>query len=154
MDLSKLLGDLYETNEVDAPVDTPLAPTSAVAPSARPAPGPEWADEALLDEAFASWRPGPPDDAPAAEREMANGFPGTDYPELEGVLSHDELGALVTDRDQSMAEGELPGSAQAHAEAGETVDTGPARMWTRADDDVLTHRRSGGRRLKLSLRRR
>ena len=32
---------------------------------------PEWATDAALDEAFASWSPGPPCEAPAAEREMA-----------------------------------------------------------------------------------
>ena len=32
---------------------------------------PEWATDAVLDDAFASWAPGPPPDAPTAERRMA-----------------------------------------------------------------------------------
>jgi len=147
MDLSKLLGDLYETNEADAPVDAPLADTpvgdaSATAPAAAQPPGPDWADERLLDEAFASWTPGPPDDAPAAEREMANGFPGTSYPQLEGQFAHlgledpSERTEVPTDVDD------------------DPVDAGPPRSWSRADDDVLPHRRSGRRGLRLSLRRR
>lgn len=58
-DLSRVLGDLYGDNE-------PNIPASTYRPTA-----PEWADEDRLDEAFASWTPGPPADAPAAEREMS-----------------------------------------------------------------------------------
>ena len=103
MDLSKLLGDLYETDETGSPPD----PVSAEPSS--PAPVPERANEARLDEAFASWKPGPPDDAPAAEREVGDGYqgdsyqghgypghgyPGDDYqatsfPQLEAALSGD-----------------------------------------------------------------
>jgi hypothetical protein len=158
MDLSKLLGDLYETNEVvDEPVDTPLADTTsaASAASAAPPPGPAWADEALLDEAFASWKPGPPDDAPAAEREIANGFPGTSFPELEGPFTNDDhLDGSVLGRDLSMLEGGTPGPVQADEEAVDPLEPGPPRMWTRADDDVLPHRHGGRRGLRLSLRRR
>ncbi|MDP8974932.1 MAG: hypothetical protein M3N28_00890, partial [Actinomycetota bacterium] len=72
MDLSKLLGDLYETDETDSP------PGPMSAEPSTPA-GPEWANEARLDEAFASWKPGPPDDAPAAEREVGDGYQGHGY---------------------------------------------------------------------------
>lgn len=65
MDFSKALGDLYGTDKSDAGED-------AGAPPPPPADeGPEWADEARLDAAFGSWVPGPPADAPAAERQMA-----------------------------------------------------------------------------------
>jgi hypothetical protein len=63
-DLSRLLGDVYGTGpaveeEVEAHEETsPLAATAT----------PEWADDSVLDEAFANWVPGPPSDAPAAER--------------------------------------------------------------------------------------
>lgn len=161
MDLSKLLGDLYETDEVEAPVDAPLAETAPAPPDTRPAAGPDWADEALLDEAFASWTPGPPDSAPAAEREMANGFPATSYPELEGDLSgeghpDDDHGLhdTVMGGDRSMTDGGVPESVQTDVDAGGPVDTGLPRMWTRADDDVLPHRRGRRRGLKFSLRRR
>lgn len=59
-DLSRVLGDLYGESEQAA------APASSFRPTA-----PEWADDERLDEAFASWTPGPPADAPAAEREMS-----------------------------------------------------------------------------------
>ncbi len=158
MDLSKLLGDLYDTDEADAPVDAPLADTSPASPAAPvspPAPGPDWADEALLDEAFASWKPGPPDDAPAAEREMANGFPGTSFPQLEGALGGDDhLDGSMLSRDLQMLDAGLPGSVQTDVEAADPFEPGPPRMWTRADDDVLPNRRGGRRGLKLSLRRR
>jgi hypothetical protein len=158
MDLSKLLGDLYETNEADAPVDAPFAnnsPASPASPVSPPAPGPEWADEALLDEAFASWKPGPPDDAPAAEREMANGFPGTSFPQLDGAFgSDDHLDGSMLTRDLAMFEGGTPPSVETDVEAADPIEPGPPRMWTRADDDVLPNRRGGRRALKLSLRRR
>jgi hypothetical protein len=157
MDLSKLLGDLYETNEADPPVDSPLAEASPASPApvSPPAPGPDWADEALLDEAFASWKPGPPDDAPAAEREMANGFPGTSFPQLEGALGGDDhLDGSMLSRDLQMLDAGLPGSVQTDVEAADPIEPGPPRMWTRADDDVLPNRRGGRRGLKLSLRRR
>ncbi len=156
MDLSKLLGDLYETNETDeadAPVDaspaeTPFAETPAAAPVTPPPPGPDWADEALLDEAFASWQPGPPADAPSAEREMANGFPATSYPGLQ-----EELSAMALDERTNQTDAEAVDPVDP-VDAVDAVDAGPPRMWTRTDDDVLAHRRGGRRGRKLSLRRR
>ena len=83
-DLSRLLGDVYEasttppSDDVDpADATTPTAPSAADDPPAPPveavgegprAPG--WADEQVLDEAFAEWVPGPPPDASAEERDM------------------------------------------------------------------------------------
>ena len=40
-------------------------------PAAAPEAVPEWAAEAVLDEVFASWSPGPPPEAPSPEWEMA-----------------------------------------------------------------------------------
>jgi hypothetical protein len=60
-DLSKVLGDLYGGD------DQP----SVAPPRNFRAEAPEWAAEERLDEAFSDWTPGPPPDAPAAEREMS-----------------------------------------------------------------------------------
>ena len=160
MDLSKLLGDLYETDEDGAPADPP--PAAAQEP---PYPGPEWADEARLDEAFAEWRPGPPDDAPAAEREMANGLPTTSYPGLEAALaSHDpvpeydltEGGMAESDlaADEPMIQGDVPYPDPTDLEAADALDPIQPRLWTRADDDVLPRRRGGRKGRRLSLLRR
>jgi hypothetical protein len=49
-------------------------PAPEATSGARPAPeasrAPAWADESVLDAAFANWTPGPPLDAPAAERDV------------------------------------------------------------------------------------
>jgi hypothetical protein len=69
MDLSKLLGELYTAEDDDLVVEAerPQEPDPVDTASA-----PDWSDEARLDQVFASWVPGPPSDAPAAEREMAS----------------------------------------------------------------------------------
>ena len=92
-DLSDMLGDVYgddangEPHAPEAPPQhrdgtgtTPVATgrsgTAAEDTNrARPAPeatnrAPAWADESVLDAAFANWTPGPPLDAPAAERDV------------------------------------------------------------------------------------
>ena len=52
MDLSKVLGDVYEsTDRVNGP-------------------GPDWSNEDRLDEAFADWTPGPHESAPQAEHDV------------------------------------------------------------------------------------
>ncbi len=205
MDLSKLLGDLYETDHTDE-TDSPSDAMSE-APSSRPAPGPEWANEARLDEAFASWKPGPPDDAPAAEREMVDRYQGTSVPQLHAARPSDAqvdgdgvdgdgvdgasyyqprsafddlndldlngLGQNELSPNEFVPEGQGPddqveaeyqpttdGVVPEPVQAGESdVDaddplTVPSPMWTRADDDVLPHRRGGRRARRLSLRRR
>ncbi|MDP8975412.1 MAG: hypothetical protein M3N28_03410 [Actinomycetota bacterium] len=110
MDLSKLLGDLYETDHTDE-TDSPPDGMSE-APSSQPAPGPEWANEARLDEAFASWKPGPPDDAPAAEREMADHYQDTSPSQLQAALPSDaQLDGDVLNGDRMNGAGEYdPGS--------------------------------------------
>ena len=127
MDLSKVLGEVYNP-EVQ---DSPPPPYSE---SRDPDPvGPEWADDALLDQAFASWVPGPPADAPAAEREMAH---------LEAPAPvDDELSVTLPVAD------DWPSSDELVAD----VPTPPALGWTRSNDDVLP---AGGRQRRgFSLRR-
>jgi len=65
-DLSRLLGDVYnpdtpEHESGDGDGERVPVTTTAL---------PEWADEAVLDEAFSNWVPGPPADAPKVERSM------------------------------------------------------------------------------------
>lgn len=125
MDLSKLLGELYTAEDDDLVVeaDQPHEPEPADAASA-----PDWSDEAHLDQVFSSWVPGPPPDAPAAEREMASTPPPEPPPETgDDAPAHPEPGSVVQ------------------------ATTAPAPPWTRTDDDVLRYRR-GRRRLSL-LRR-
>lgn len=65
-DLSDMLGDVYGDDAEGERV--------APAPGARHGdgspPAPAWAEESVLDAAFANWTPGPPLDAPAAERDV------------------------------------------------------------------------------------
>jgi hypothetical protein len=70
-DLSNLLGNVYGDDADGEPVAAePVAAHRDGAPPALEATGraPAWADESVLDAAFANWTPGPPLDAPAAER--------------------------------------------------------------------------------------
>jgi hypothetical protein len=72
-DLSNLLGDVYG-DDADGKPDVP-EPAAPHQDGPRPAPeatsrAPAWADESVLDAAFANWTPGPPLDAPAAERNV------------------------------------------------------------------------------------
>ena len=165
MDLSKLLDDLYEADGSATGAGDPAAVEVArssdgtagdqyqeTAMGFHTGAAPEWSDEARLDEVFAFWTPGPPSDAPAAEREMAYaGGPGlaapaapsdmdldASFPEAFPELSADQIGA------------ELPSE---HGRSEPELEAGEARPWSRSDDDVLPHsRRRAGRR--LSLRRR
>ncbi len=121
MDLSKMLEDLYPDEE-----NRPEGEGTSSEPA-----GPEWADESRLEEVFSTWTPGPPSDAPDAEREMA---------EVAGA-------GIGADRDlRAEIGGEL---VAASVESGGTDDI-PERSWTRSDDDVLV----GGRRGTFSLLRR
>lgn len=147
MDLSKLLGDLYTSDDDhagnghgdddhagdhhDATGKELASPPGALETSA----GPDWSNETRLDQVFASWTPGPPSDAPAAEREMAySGLPAS----TEGAR--------------------LPAASDSEVEDGVTDVAVPApataETWTRSDDDVLPYRRSRGRSGRLSRLRR
>jgi hypothetical protein len=81
-DLSKVLGDLYESG------DATTTPEHAEFQASAPA----WADEDRLDEAFSQWTPGPPADAPAAEREMSIVL---DMPEVPAARLDDEMAAAM-----------------------------------------------------------
>ncbi|HEX2040194.1 MAG TPA: hypothetical protein VHF47_10730 [Acidimicrobiales bacterium] len=135
MDLSKVLGDVYESDRRQAP---------------------DWADEHRLDEVFAQWTPGPPAEAPAAEREIvadvrpparldddfavaltqalvADGAPSADpvpaFPEVEP--EPDSVAAVLY---AELATVEEPAPAAPAA---------PGR-WLRGDDDIAFG--GGGRR--------
>jgi hypothetical protein len=60
-DLSNLLGDVYGDDPDGEPVHREPSPRDRA---------PDWAEESVLDAAFANWVPGPPPDAPAAERDV------------------------------------------------------------------------------------
>lgn len=126
MDLSKVLGDVYADNA-----------------SSRT---PEWADEAHLDQAFADWTPGPPADAPAAEREMASHVESTSRrridDDLAGALT-EALTAVPSPSPVAEFVAEIP-------EPPKAVE--PVRVWSRGDDDVLPGRSGAGRKRRLSLR--
>jgi hypothetical protein len=155
-DLSKVLGDLY-----DAPA--PAAPSAAEARFQPTAP--EWADEDRLDEAFEGWTPGPPADAPAAEREMSEMSVVMDTPFVPAARLDDELSATLSEalvdagRDNhqpdvpvaSAPTYELPGYDFEPAPVAEAAPVyeyeppvveafapvEPAHPWTRGDDDIL-----------------
>jgi len=136
MDLSKVLGDVYETGKKQAP---------------------EWADEQKLDEAFSQWTPGPPADAPAAEREMArldddlaaaltealandggaSADPVPTFPEVEP--EPDSVAAVLYAELAPLAE---PAAVEVEADPEPVV---PGR-WARGDDDVAFGHARGGRR--------
>ena len=81
-DLSNMLGDVYGDGADGGPArdqgeqrEDGARPAPEATSEARPAPeatsgAPAWADESVLDAAFANWTPGPPLDAPAAERDV------------------------------------------------------------------------------------
>lgn len=65
-DLSDMLGDVYG----DDAEGERVAPEPGAQPGDGSPPAPAWAAESVLDAAFANWTPGPPLDAPAAERDV------------------------------------------------------------------------------------
>jgi hypothetical protein len=157
-DLSRLLGDVYgastpsPADELDAadpttPSAVPAAddpPGPPVEAAARTAPAaPRWADEDVLDEAFAEWVPGPPPDASAEERGML-----ADVEPAERVAEPIDIDAwLGTDVDD-----EVRFVDESASEAAAPVDEHADVPWTRTSDDLLPQVRRG-RRLNLSLRR-
>jgi len=186
-DLSRLLGDVYGTStppaeDVDAA--DPTTPTAAVPAAADdpPAPpvedvdaghssaAPGWADDAVLDEAFAEWVPGPPSDAVAEERDIL-----ADVEPADTVAEPIDIDAwLGPEADDDIvdadADAEASADADAMAEADELAATErfeafvppPASEpqplaegdagWTRTSDDLLPRSRRS-RRLSLTLRR-
>ncbi|HVF73433.1 MAG TPA: hypothetical protein VM938_00185 [Acidimicrobiales bacterium] len=133
MDLSKVLGDVY----------------AGSAPAPAPTTTPEWADEAHLDQAFANWTPGPPADAPAAEREMAAHVDPTSRRRIDDDLASaltEALSAAPAEPEPDLAEliAEIPAAP---------VAPEPVRSWSRGDDDVLPSRAgTPGRKSRFSRR--
>lgn len=170
-DLSRLLGDVYGASstppdddaatDATAPVatpaldDPPAPPVEAAAPGAGPA-APGWADEQVLDEAFAEWVPGPPADASAEERGMlADIEPAETVAEPVDIDAW--LGTEVVDEDAEGAADQATEAFEAFVPPPEpTVDdeaqADADATWTRTSDDLLPRGRRG-RRLSLSIRR-
>ncbi|HEX9992972.1 MAG TPA: hypothetical protein VGB14_08605 [Acidimicrobiales bacterium] len=153
-ELSALLGGVYREDE-------PSPAPAPVAASAHRGRGllPDWADESVLDAAFADWVPGPPADAPSAERSMLT--------EL-AAAAPDAPPVVVPDAEPAAAATPAPAPAAKHPPAppplaveallprppGEVAPARraePARPWQRGDDDILPaggliRRRRNGRR--------
>jgi hypothetical protein len=89
-DLSNLLGDVYG----DDPDGEPVRHEPPAGERAEHDP-PAWADESVLDAAFANWTPGPPPDAPAAEREVIGASGPSSVPPLPDDLAAALSAALV-----------------------------------------------------------
>ena len=94
-----------------------------------PDEGPEWADEAHLDEVFSTWVPGPHDSASAAEKEMAGENPRLEIPP-EDVSDEDmeaALAAALAEADQlSDPDAEDLGAPPVPAGAGHPEPSEPA----------------------------
>ena len=144
-DLSRLFGDVYGTGDerpadpeaVDEHASTAEAPVEG-APSGEPGQAttlsgalPAWADDTVLDEAFANWVPGPPDDAPGAERGM-----------LSDLASRPaEATSPPTDPRSTPVADAVPGNPNFIFPSGDEAGGGlpvpaPSR-WQRGDDDLL-----------------
>src|SRR5581483_7054282 len=141
-DLSKVLGDLYDGGGEPAP--RPANDYRATAPA--------WADEDRLDEAFAEWTPGPPDDAPAAEREMSVVL---DMPAVPPARLDEDMAATLS---AALAEAATAPPAPAWdaspilpepdpaAEAWEPMPVSSGRVWQRTDDDIFPGTSGGVRK--------
>jgi hypothetical protein len=173
-DLSRLLGDVYGAaatpegeqeatdpttqTAVPAAADDPPAPRAEAAGSGPAAPG--WADEAVLDEAFSEWVPGPPADASAEERGMLDDVEPAetvaDSIDIDAWLGPDDgIHDLDAGHDVD-ADAELDPTAPVEALTAappepEDDDERDAN-WTRTRDDLLPRGRRA-RRLTLTLRR-
>ena len=137
-----MLGNVYgdEPSAADAaPVDAPVL-TRPVAKL------PEWADEDVLDEAFAQWVPGPPADAPAVERSMLSELAATTVPARHAEPSAAAPVPTVADDDPFVDASPLDDLAGyepmidpmlADATARAAVEASITRGWQRSDDDIL-----------------
>jgi len=194
-DLSRLLGDVYGApSEEEEATDSVAAsaagstaqassPAAEVAPPAphpardvddppealvelSPEPAPGWADDRLLDEAFADWVPGPgphaagqekgwsvdPDELTHASNDL-DAISDLDEPtSARPTLDVDDAWLLPHDDKHDLDAPGLPVGAEdtafGDAAGNEDVPQGP---WTRAHDDLLPAGRRGRR---LALRRR
>jgi hypothetical protein len=165
-----LLGDVYGAStppegELEAadPTTPTAVPAAADDPPAPPVeagtPGPAapgWADDAVLDEAFAEWVPGPPADASAEERGiLADVEPAetvADAIDIDAWLGPDDG---IADLDEDV-ENELVPTTRVEALTAAPPEPEdhdePDPNWTRTSDDLLPRGRRG-RRLTLTLRR-
>lgn len=150
-DLSRLLGDVYGSGEEDEAPPAPSAPqapaTLAEALPAVPSGLPEWADETVLDAAFASWVPGPPASAPDAERTMLTDLASAADEDLGLSTSNRRIGAgewifPADDEPVTMPSDSSPlEDLVAAAPMGMIAGT----AWSRSDDDILAGRSRGRR---------
>jgi hypothetical protein len=121
-ELSTMLGDVYSE---------PSPEPATVSPS-RPRPRrrsslPDWADEGVLDAAFADWVPGPPSTAPAAERSMLTDLAGGYEPDPAATLP--QLVPVVPEPVVDAAPDAVP-EPEPHPD--------PDRHgWRREDDDIV-----------------
>jgi hypothetical protein len=137
-ELSTMLGDVYS----DRNGDSASAPTGSAA--ARPRPRrragtlPDWADEDVLDAAFAEWVPGPPSSAPAAERSMLTDLATAREQPAEVALPN----LAPPPSEPAVSETPVAAVEAAGPEAVEGVQTQPAAQgtWHRELDDILPAR--------------
>jgi hypothetical protein len=119
MDLSKVLGDVYESSD-------------RVSGDA-----PDWSNEDRLDEAFADWTPGPHASAPQAEHDVLG---------LDDEMATTLSAALTAPEPQPALEPE-PERTLEPAPEPVAVVAPVARTWQRSDDDILPGAPAkGGRR--------
>jgi len=117
-DLSQLLGDLY--------ADETTVPKA-----------PEWSSEEALDDAFASWVPGPAEGAAAAEHSIVAGALDDDTTAV-APAADDDWAAMTAPTPAPVMDDPAPGAV--------------FMRWSPSDDDILPSRRAKAR-FSLSLRR-
>jgi hypothetical protein len=137
-DLSNLLGDVYGDDADGEPV-APVPPAQHRDP-ARPGPdatsrglpapeatsratsaAPAWADESVLDAAFANWTPGPPLDAPAAERDVF----GPPADPASAAPLPDDLAAALSAALVGAPRADVPITSQVPSTPADDVDLAP-----------------------------
>ena len=146
-DLSNLLGDVYGDDDGDKKNKKKSAPKEGAEATPEEGSAPDWSADERLDEAFAEWSPGPPPEAPEAERKVVElGDPG------DGDLNEALAAALAQPSSEATVTSPTP-APEADAPAVEAADTTVpvpvARPWQRSDDDILP---AGRRRRGFRLR--
>jgi len=157
-DLSKLLDDVYRSGS-----STPAAPS--------------WSSDSALDEVFSDWVPGEPEGATPAEQAFAEvagpaplEIPNETRNQLDALVQ-----AAVAMAPEAEDEYELPQEMESVVDESTPVVNRDAILrwtperapemampveplptvtpWSRRDDDILPRRGLGGRRRRVSLRR-
>ena len=133
-----MLGNVYG----DEPSAAEAAPVDAPVLTRPVAKLPEWADEDVLDEAFAQWVPGPPADAPAVERSMLSELASSvtarpteaiaPAPTPAPTVEPEGAPSPLDDLYEPMIDPLL-----AEATARSAVEHSISRGWQRSDDDIL-----------------